>query len=79
MEKKESRRSPPRTVDTYKQLEELILDITTRDLNRQIQHLITEYKRTGDDKYKTDAEYLRSEFNSWWDAEECEFVPPAEV
>ncbi len=74
------RRSPPqRTVDTLKQLEDLILDITQSDLNRQIQHLITEYKRTGDEHYKTDAEYLKSEFDSWWDVEESMFVPPAEV
>jgi len=68
----------PRTCNTKEELENLIMDITQADLNRQIQHLITEYKRTGNDTYKLDAEYLRSEFDSWWDADEGEFnVPPA--
>jgi len=79
MTKERSRRSPPETEDICKQLEELVLDITQSDLNRQMQHLITEYKRTGNEQYKLDAEYLRSEFDSWWDTEEAQFVPPAEV
>ena len=66
-------------VDTNKQLEALVLDITQADLNRQIQHLISDYKKTGDETYKTDAEYLISEFDTWWDSDEAEFVPPAQM
>ena len=64
---------------TEKQLEALVLDITQTDLNRQIQHLISDYKKTGDENYKTDAEYLISEFDTWWNSDEAEFVPPAQL
>ena len=64
-------------VGNSKQLENLILDITQHDLNLQMQQLISEYKKTGDEHYKVDAEYLRSEFETWWDSEESQFVPPA--
>lgn len=66
-------------IGTEKQLEALVLDITQADLNRQIQQLISDYKKTGDENYKTDAEYLISEFDTWWDGEECLFVPPAQL
>ena len=65
------------SINVKEALEKLIVDITQYDLNRQIQHLITEYKRTGDDNYRLDAEFLRSEFDSWWDEESALFVPPA--
>jgi len=68
----------PRVITSKEQLEKLVMDVTQSDLNRQIQHLITEYKRTGDDTYRLDAEYLRSEFDSWWDEDECLFIPNAE-
>ena len=61
------------------QLRRLVMDITCHDLNLQMQQLISDWKRTGDEHYKVDAEYLRSEFDSWWDAEEAEFVPPAQL
>ena len=66
------------SINVKEALEKLIVDITQHDLNRQIQHLITEFKRTGDDNYRLDAEFLRSEFDSWWDEESALFVPPAE-
>ena len=67
---------PTRRVVTSKsQLEELVMDITSHDLNLQIQQLIAEYKRTGKEEYKIDAEYLRSEFDTWSDHE----VPPAQL
>ena len=54
------------------------MDITGHDLNLQMQQLISDYKKTGDEHYLVDAEYLRSEFDTWWDTDESEFVPPAQ-
>ena len=68
-----------RVVTTEKQLEELIMDITSTDLNRQMQQLISDYKQTGNEHFKIDAEYLRSEFDTWWNDEVSLFAPPAEV
>ena len=68
-----------RVVSTKQQLEVLIMDITSHDLNLQMQQLISQYKRTGDEHYKIDAEYLRSEFDTWWDSDTAEFVPPAQL
>ena len=68
-----------RVCDTKQQLEKLIMDITSHDLNLQMQQLISDYKKTGDEHYKIDAEYLRSEYNTWWDTNEAEFVPPAQL
>ena len=68
-----------RVCNTVKQLEKLIMDVTIHDLNHQMQQLIATYKRTGDEHYKVDAEYLRSEFDSWWDYDSAEFVPPAQL
>jgi hypothetical protein len=68
-----------RVVTTKKQLEKLIMDITAHDLNLQMQQLISDYKKTGDEHYKLDAEYLRSEFETWWNFEVSEFAPPAEA
>ena len=61
------------------QLEKLIMDITSHDLNLQMQQLISDYKKTGNEHYKLDAEYLRSEFDTWWDYDSAEFVPPAQL
>ena len=69
----------PRRVANKQQLEKLIMDITSHDLNLQMQQLISDYKKTGDEHYKIDAEYLRSEFDTWWDEEESAFIPPAAV
>ena len=55
------------------------MDITSHDLNLQMQQLIADYKRTGDENLKTDAEYLKSEFDSWWNSDESLFVPPAQL
>ena len=60
-------------------LEELVMDITAHDLNLQMQQLISDYKKTGDEHYKLDAEYLRSEFDTWWNDEVSLFAPPAET
>jgi hypothetical protein len=68
-----------RVCDTLKSLEELIMDITSHDLNLQMQQLIADYKRTGDEHLKLDAEYLRSEFDTWWNNETSLFVPPAQI
>lgn len=55
------------------------MDITAHDLNLQMQQLIADYKRTGEEKLKKDAEYLRSEFDTWWNDEDSSFVPPAQT
>ena len=68
--------TPSRVCSTHKQLEELVLDITQHDLNLQMQQLISEYKKTGEERLLIDAEYLRSEYDSWWDSEKSEFVAP---
>ena len=65
-----------RVCTTKAQLEELIMDITCSDLNRQMQQLISKYKKTGNDKFRLDAEYLRSEFDAWWHDDYAEFLPP---
>jgi len=72
-------KSQSRVCETKQQLEVLIMDITSSDLNRQMQQLISDYKKTGDEHYKVDAEYLRSEFDTWWDSDTAEFVPPAQL
>ena len=68
-----------RKVVSKPQLERLVMDITCHDLNLQMQQLISDWKKTGDEHYKLDAEYLRSEFDTWWDKDEAEFVPPAQL
>ena len=60
-------------------MEELIMDITCHDLNHQIQKLVSDYKKTGDEHYLEDAAYLRSEFETWWNNDTSEFVPPAQL
>ena len=55
------------------------MDITTRDLNHQMQKLVSDYKKTGDESYLEDAAYLRSEFDTWWNYDTSEFVPPAQL
>jgi len=65
-----------RVCTTKAQLEELIMDITSSDLNRQMQQLISQYKKTGDDRFRIDAEYLRSEFDTWWNDDFSEFQSP---
>lgn len=64
-----------RVCETKQQLEELIMDITSHDLNMQMQQLIAEYKRTGNDSYRLDAECLKAEFDSWWNDDEALFDP----
>ena len=68
-----------RVCTTFKQLEELVMDVTSHDLNLQMQQLVSDYKKTGDEALLVDAEYLRSEFYTWWNDDESEFVPPAEI
>ena len=67
-----------RVCDTLQSLEELVLDISSHDLNLQMQQLIADYKRTGDEHLKLDAEYLRSEYDTWWDFDTSTFIPPAQ-
>ena len=66
-------------VGNSKQLEKLIMDVTSHDLNRQMQQLVSDYKKTGDQHYLDDAAYLRSEFETWWNSDDAEFVPPAQL
>ena len=68
-----------RVCETKQQLEELVMDITSHDLNLQMQQLISDYKKTGDEHYKLDAEYLRSEFDTWLNDEVALFAPPAQL
>jgi len=72
-------KTPRRVVNTKQQLEDLIMDITCHDLNLQMQQLISDYKKTGEERLLIDAEYLRSEFDTWWDTDESEFAPPAQL
>ena len=71
--------TPSRVCNTHKQLEDLVMDITSHDLNLQMQQLVSDYKKTGDESLLVDAEYLRSEFYPWWNDDDSEFVPPAEI
>ena len=71
--------TPRRVVTTLNQLEDLIMDITAHDLNLQMQQLVADYKKTGNQNYLTDAEYLRSEFDTWWESDSSTFVPPAQL
>ena len=68
-----------RVCNSKQQLEKLIMDVTSHDLNRQMQQLVSEYKKTGDQHYLDDAMYLRSEFETWWNSDDSEFVPPAQL
>ena len=70
---------PSRVCDSKPQLEKLIMDVTSHDLNRQMQQLVSEYKKTGNEHYLDDAMYLRSEFETWWNSDNAEFVPPAQL
>ena len=65
-----------RVCNTKESLEELIMDITSHDLNKQIQKLVSNYKKTGREEFKVDAEYLRSEFDTWWDTDTSSFCSP---
>ena len=69
----------PRRIANKQQLEELIMDITCHDLNLQMQQLISDYKKTSDEHYKLDVEYLRSEFDTWCNDEVTSFAPPAQL
>ena len=69
----------PSRFGNCKQLEKLVMDVTSHDLNRQMQQLVSDYKKTGDQHYLDDAMYLRSEFETWWNSDEAEFVPPAQL
>ena len=66
-------------VGAQRTMEKLIMDITLHDLNQQMQKLVSDYKKTGDEHYLEDAAYLRSEFETWWNYETSEFVPPAQI
>ncbi len=68
-----------RRVVNSKQLEKLVMDVISHDLNRQMQKLVSDYHKTGDEHLLEDAAYLRSEFMTWWNEEESEFVPPAQL
>ena len=68
-----------RVCNTKKQLERLIMDVTSHDLNRQMQKLVSDYHKTGDEQLLEDAAYIKSEFDTWWNTDTAEFVPPAEV
>lgn len=71
--------TPNRVCENKQQLMELIMDITSVNLNLQMQQLIADYKKTGNEHYKIDAEYLRSEFEEWWNEDTSQFVTPEEL
>ena len=66
-----------RVCTTLKQLEELVMDVVAHDINRQMQKLVGDYHKTGDERLLEDAAYLRSEFDTWWNDEVALFAPPA--
>ena len=68
--------SSSRVCNTLQQLEKLVMDVTQNDLNRQMQQLIAEYKRTGREEFKYNAEALMEEFDAWWDYDSLEFEAP---
>ena len=70
---------PSRVCNSKPQLEKLIMDVTSHDLNRQMQQLVSDYKKTGNEHYLDDAMYLRSEFETWWNSDDAEFIPPAQL
>ncbi len=51
------------------------MDITSHDLNLQMQQFSSVYKKTGDEHYKLEAELLKYEIDSWTEVE----VPPAQM
>ena len=55
------------------------MDVTQHDLNQQMQKLVSDYKKTGNEHYLEDAAYLRSEFETWWNKDTSEFIPPAQL
>lgn len=55
------------------------MDITQSDLNRQMQQLVSDYKKTGNERFRLDAESLMEEFDAWWDSDDLEFVAPIEL
>ena len=67
-----------RVCNTKNQLEELVMDVTAHDLNLQMQQLVADYKKTGNEHYLDDAAHLRAEFETWWNDEVDLFAPPAE-
>ena len=71
--------TPRRVVSNKQQLEALVMDITSSDLNRQMQQLVSDFKKTGNQHYLDDAAYLRSEFDTWWNDEVSLFAPPAQA
>ena len=73
--------SPDHTVGSApkRTLEDLVMDVTAHDLNHQMQRLVAEYKKTGNEHYLEDAAYLRSEFDTWWNDEVSLFAPPAQA
>jgi len=68
-----------RVVTDKHQLEKLVMDVVSHDLNRQMQKLVSDYHKTGDEHLLEDTAYLRSEFMTWWNPDEAEFIPPAEI
>ena len=68
-----------RVCNTKHQLEKLVMDVISHDLNRQMQKLVSDFHKTGNEHLLEDAAYLRSEFMTWWNEEEAEFVPPAQL
>ena len=55
------------------------MDVTCHDFNVQIQKLVSDYHKTGDEQLLEDAAYLSSEYETWWDEGIAEFVPPAQL
>ena len=52
----------------------LTMDVASRNLNLQMQQLVADHKKTGEERLLLDAEILRAEFDTWE-----EQVPPAQL
>lgn len=57
-------------------MRQLVLDISSSDMNERVEELVLKYKKTGLVEYKDNAEAIISEFYDWWDKEECKFDSP---
>ena len=55
------------------------MDVASANLNLHIQHLVSDYKKTGNEHYLEDAEFIRSEFDRWTMEMTDYYCPPAQL
>ena len=60
-------------------MRQLVLDVSSHDMNERVEQLVVKYKETGLVEYKDSAEAIISEFYDWWDNDECKFDSPMAV